>query len=389
MSTSWHHAARLLGAEKGAVALTVAILSPVLIGMAALALDIAYYRSVHSQLQTAVDAAALAAVQRLDSEISAIATAIEFAGRNVPASYGAVTLADNVELGVYDADTRLFTPGDGIWIDVNAVRVTAERSPSHGNELKRFFGRILGDGPVTARASAVAARHAWLQYDPPVSVSLANEAGDYNEMYAYCFDYKGSGPASERRSQMTLIANNMPPGSDIRKISNGVIDRLPPADWEDSAWPGCAEGESLSLRLRSIRHAKSHPELWSRPDEWPYRPEYDHYTDTAIVDGKEEFNLEHPILETIRCDSIEECDPDHPDNILPQGTGREPRVETRPCMPGKFMYFGWEDRPDTGQKPNRNWTDPGWTDLDFDDIRILMKCPETGLLGDGIARLVL
>src|SRR5690625_1357141 len=257
MSKTWHHAARLLGAEKGAVALTVAIMSPVLIGMAALAVDIAYYRSVHSQLQTAADAAALAAVQRLDSETSAIAAAMDFAGRNVPANYGTVTVAENVELGIYDADTRLFTPSDGIWIDVNAVRVTAERSPSHGNELKRFLGRILGDGAVTARASAVAARHAWLQYDPPVSVSLANEAGDFNEMYAYCFDYKNQAlPKGERRSKMTLIANNMPAGEDIRESSNKVINPLPPTDWEN-AWPVCREGQSLSFRLRNIRHAKS------------------------------------------------------------------------------------------------------------------------------------
>lgn len=381
--------ADFLRAEKGAVAITVAIMAPVLIGMAALAVDVAYYRSVHNQLQTAADAAALAAVQNLDSETSAVNAAIEFANRNVPANYGTVTTPATIELGTYDAETRTFTSSNGIWIDINAVRVTAERSPEHGNEMKRFLGRILGDGSVSARASAVAARHAWLQYEPPVSVSLANEAGDFNEMYAYCFDYKNEAlPKEERRSQMTLIANNMPAGQDITKISKGIINQLPPADWANAAWPACEEGQSLSFRLRNIRHVKSHPELWQKPNQRPYRPEHDFFTDTAIVDGKEEFNLKYDILETIRCDSIAECDPDQAGNKLPTGENRTPKIEKQPCMPGKYMYFGWEDRPDTGEKPNSSWTDPGWTDLDYDDIRILMKCPETGLLGDGIARLV-
>lgn len=391
-----HHADRFLPAEKGAVAITVALMAPVLIGMAALAVDVAYYRSVHGQLQMAADAAALAAVQSLDSESSAISAATEFAGRNVPANYGVVTTPENVELGTYDADTRMFTPSDGIWIDINAVRVTAERSPANGNELKRFLGRILGDGAVSARASAVAARHAWLQYEPPVSVSLANEAGDFNEMYAYCFDYKGAGPKEERRSKMTLIANNMPLGEVIKDSNKNPVHERPPEDWEGSAWPKCGEGESLSFHLRNIRHAKSDPKVWDIP-EYLDDHEYKHYTDTEIVDGKEGFNLEYPILETLRCDSINECTPGHPDSVLVatlcdggQCSLREdPHIETRPCAPGKFMYFGWEDRPFVGQAPGTgSWTDPGWTDLDYDDIRILMKCPETGLLGDGIARLV-
>jgi hypothetical protein len=52
------------------------------------------------------------------------------------------------------------------------------------------------------------------------------------------------------------------------------------------------------------------------------------------------------------------------------------------------MYFGWEDRPPGQPGPNANWTDPAWTDTDFDDIRIVMKCPAEGFLGDKLVRLV-
>jgi hypothetical protein len=376
------HAARFGRDQGGAVAVTMALMAPVLIGLAALAVDISLYRFMHNKLQTAADAAALAAAQRLHSPADATDDAIDYASRNVPAAYGAVTTADDVAFGWWEPATRTFAPASGT--GVNAVRVTAERSADHGNAPQRFLGRIFGPGAATISASAVAVRQVWLQYEPPVSISLNNEAGDFNEMYAYCFDNQSDGPPGSRRSQMTLIANNMPAGSNLSSITGGVITQTP-----QSGWPECRPGESLSFRLRNIRHAKAQPQLWANPNQPPYRPEHNHYTDTMIEGGVEHFNLEHDILETVRCDTQEECDPDDPDNILPSGDSREPEVETRPCMPGKFMYLAWEDRPYKGQAPGTgSWTDPNWTDLDFDDIRIVMECPETGMLGDGRSRLV-
>jgi len=64
--------------------------------------------------------------------------------------------------------------------------------------------------------------------------------------------------------------------------------------------------------------------------------------------------------------------------VLPIGRYRTPNREDRPCVPGKFMYFGWEDRP----------PGIGWSDEDYDDILFVMRCP-TGLsVTYGAARLV-
>jgi hypothetical protein len=52
------------------------------------------------------------------------------------------------------------------------------------------------------------------------------------------------------------------------------------------------------------------------------------------------------------------------------------------------MYFGFEDRPPGQSGANGTWLDPAWTDTDYDDIRIVMKCPNSGRLGDAFVRLV-
>ena len=48
------------------------------------------------------------------------------------------------------------------------------------------------------------------------------------------------------------------------------------------------------------------------------------------------------------------------------------------------MYFGWEDRPVYPQGHPRHGQ---WTDADFDDIRLIVSCPEI-IATDRTVRLV-
>lgn len=390
---------RLSRDERGAAAVIVALALPVLAGAGALAVDLSQYRFIDNRLQSAADAAALAAVRDLDDRPALVATALDFAGRNVPASFGTVTGPDDVVIGIFDAATGTFTPDPGP--DANAVRVAAVRSPDRGNAPRRFLGLMLGEGAATIGATAIAARQLTLQYEPPERLDLDPDAGDFNEMYAYCFDYEGSGPPESRRSQMTLIANNLSPAANanIGTVSHGNAQPVP----AEIDWPVCGRGESLSFRLRNIRHAKAQPVLWGNPNAEicisgcggpnPVRrrigrAEHNHFTDTVISGGSEQYNLVHNVLETFRCDSAN-CATELADGTIPRNQrNRTPNVETRPCMPGRYMYFGWEDRPPSPQGQAGHWTDPGWTDTDYDDIVIVLRCPVTGVLGDGMARLV-
>jgi len=197
---------------------------------------------------------------------------------------------------------------------------------------------------------------------------------------------------------MTLIANNMPTGQNIVTISGGVIKANPVTPMQ---WPDCSgKDQSLSFRLRNVRHAKANPTLWANPNATisgfqPGRPEYNHYTDTMITNGVETYTTAaQQILETKMCDTADKCDPSKAGNVIPSGTNHYFTKSTNPsgCSPGKFVYFGWEDRPGVNGTSvttmGKGWLEPGWTDYDYNDIAIRMKCPSSGKLNDPYPRLV-
>jgi Flp pilus assembly protein TadG len=377
--------------RKGAVVIVVAMAMPMLIGGMALGIDFTMYRMVHNRMQVAVDGAALAAAAQIDRGGPVQDTALAQVGRNLSADYSGMTTASDVTLGTY-SKARGFAPASGP--DVNAVRVIGERSTVRGNAVDQVLSSVLGFGPLPVRVRAIAARPANVFYQPPESETLDPEAGDYNEIYVYCFDAAGSGPPESRRSQMTLISNNMPAGQNIVTISGG---RIPANPQRPPPWPNCnQEGQTLSIRLRNIRHVKSHPTLWNNQNAQidgrrPGRPERNYFTDTQLENWVERFDLQgFNILETVRCDTRAQCTPGSGSSTIPTGRNRSNtrRRETRPCEPGKFMYFGFEDRPPNQAGANGSWLDPAWTDTDYDDIRIVMKCPSSGRLGDPVVRLV-
>ena len=380
---------RFLRDAGGSTVVVFALTIPLIIGAAAYAVDLGYYKLVRNQLQSAADAAALGATSLVSDEDAAIAMALELAEMNVPEGFGTVVTAADVTLGTYDPATKTFTPSLS---NRNAVAVAASRDATHGNAAPRYLSMIWGNEAVAIDAYAIAARTGQATYEPPAITWLDPEAGDYNQIYVYCFDYESPGDPNARRSQMTLIADNE--GTEY-----------------DYDWPTCGDGEALSFRMRNVRHARAYPDVWNNPNRAPYKAELDFFTDTAIADGVESFTIRREVtsiprvwrpyfpggrysegtfqvLETVRCDSLDECVGESDGGILPQGRNRTPNLEEQPCEPGKFMYFGWEDRPPGQPGPNANWTDPAWTDTDFDDIRIVMKCPAAGFLGDKLVRLV-
>jgi Flp pilus assembly protein TadG len=383
--------ARLKASRLGASAAVFALSLPVMAGGLAMGIDFSLYNMVHNRMQMTADGAALAAAAQIERGGDVTETALAFASSQLPAEYAGMTTAADVTLGIYDAANG-FRPDNSS--DANAVRVRGERSPDRGNGVGQLFSAIFIDDAKTISVEAIAARPVNVFYQPPESRTLDPEAGDFNEIYVYCFDTRGSGSAESRRTQMTLVSNNMPPGSDIVATSGGAVTANPP---ETVTWPRCTqEGQTLSIRLRNIRHAKSNPALWANPGATvggvqPGRPERNYYTDTRIEGWVEQFDLQgFNILETVRCDSQAACTPGSGSSIIPAGRNRQNtrRREDQPCEPGKFMYFGFEDRPPGQPGANSNWLQPAWTDTDYDDIRIVMRCPNSGRLGDAFVRLV-
>ena len=383
--------ARLREGRRGATDMIFALSMPVIAGGLALGIDFSLYNMVHNRMQIAVDGAALASAMEIERGGDVTAKALDYVGAELPGQFSGMTTAADVTLGIYDTANG-FRPDNSS--DVNAVRVRGERSPDRGNAMNQLFSSLFIDTAKTISVEAIAARPANVFYQPPESRTLDPEAGDYNEIYVYCFDTQGSGSPASRRSQMTLVSNNMPSSANIVQISGGRIPANPPTN---PTWPRCSqEGQTLSIRLRNIRHVKSNPTLWNNPNATisgvrPGRPEHNYFTDTQIESWVERFDLQgFNILETVRCDSAAQCTPGSGSSTIPTGRNRQNtrRRETQPCEPGKFMYFGFEDRPPGQAGANSNWLQPAWTDTDYDDIRIVMRCPNSGRLGDAFVRLV-
>jgi Flp pilus assembly protein TadG len=157
--------------ERGASAVTVALMLTALGGFLALVLNVGHFMVVRGQLQNACDSAALASALELDGTLDGLerarAKAVDFAGRH-QTDRGATVLIDreaDVVFGNWDWDLpkeSAFTPVSesepGAERQINAVLVRAGREQTRGNPLEVFFPVFLGgreEASVTAEACAV------------------------------------------------------------------------------------------------------------------------------------------------------------------------------------------------------------------------------------------
>jgi Flp pilus assembly protein TadG len=152
--------------RRGAITVFMAISMVVVIGMAALAIDIAALYSAQAELQRTADAAALAAAGQLVSsdvsgfEEAAIEAANDVAERNsVMRRAAGLDSASDVEFGkaVLDAATGRFMFQVGAAAP-DAVRVTVRRAEgSQGGPIALLFSRMLGweSRNLEARAAAM------------------------------------------------------------------------------------------------------------------------------------------------------------------------------------------------------------------------------------------
>lgn len=152
--------------RRGAVAVYLAISSTVIIGMAALAIDISALYQAQSELQRSTDAAALAAAAELaagvgiDVEDNAIEAADQLARmNNVFGREVYVQSASDVEFGAVDVDPvsgkYSFSPGGAE--PYQAVRVTLRRSDSSSaGAMPMMFARLFGHESKNLEAKAAA-----------------------------------------------------------------------------------------------------------------------------------------------------------------------------------------------------------------------------------------
>ena len=330
---------RLIDDRRGNIAMVFALLSVPMVGVVGLGIDYQQIASARQFLQSQVDAAALGgAGVGPDGDTSRW---VERADRAVRTRFAQSDWASTVAV-------------DGDWIDDDRFAVEARA------RVDLTFLRIVPGIPdavdIGARAVATLALPT-LVYQEPELAQLDPEAGDYNRISAYCFDrVEARTPGATGRSQFTVIADNA-----------GTTYNF--------TMPRCQPGEVLSYRLLNVRMARTEPHLWDDP----LHEHYVYYTDTVILNGVERHDLGGwNILETVLCPTLLDCRPKSQGGIIPEGRNRVPQRVREACAPGKYMYYGWEDRP-----PNR-----GWTDRDYDDIRLIVACPVIEYEGNKRLRLV-
>lgn len=132
----------------------IGILMVPLLGMAALAIDVAQIYTTRAELQTAADAAVIAAADGLPNSQSVQNLAIQYASAN-DAGHGPILTGGDVSLGFWDAATSTFYP---YGTPVNGIQVTTRRSQQNGNPVSTFFAGVVGVDNVDVTAVAVAAR---------------------------------------------------------------------------------------------------------------------------------------------------------------------------------------------------------------------------------------
>lgn len=177
--------------KHGGVVVQVALFSTVMVGMGALAIDVGAMYATRTELQAAVDAAALAAAANLvgdgvdDPRNMAIQAADEFARRNsVLRRHVGIDADRDIEFGsaAYDGSSQRFTfqPGGQ---NFDAVRVTVRRTAnSQGGPLQLTFAQMFGYQTKDLWASATAVL---IPRDIAVVIDLSGSMNDDSEFYHY------------------------------------------------------------------------------------------------------------------------------------------------------------------------------------------------------------
>jgi Flp pilus assembly protein TadG len=146
--------------RRGAVLILTTLLTIMLLGLLAFAIDLGYIRIALADLQTAADAGALAGARGLT--VCCTSTALSEAQRAAQLNYVfqtpvSVVPSEDIELGSWDDTTSTFTVLTGnATSNANAVRVTCRVSAGRGNALPLYFARIFGIDSQDLSAKAVA-----------------------------------------------------------------------------------------------------------------------------------------------------------------------------------------------------------------------------------------
>lgn len=166
--------------RRGAILVLVAVLLPVIVMMAAFAIDVAWMQLVRTELRTATDSASRAGAKTLSmlqDQDAARAAAVDAASRNRVAGVGLQLAGGDIDFGestqATTDDPFVFRSGGNA---INGVRVNGRRTNgSLGGRVDLFLGSVMGTPgfePEMTATSTVLDRDICLVIDRSGSMGL-------------------------------------------------------------------------------------------------------------------------------------------------------------------------------------------------------------------------
>lgn len=204
--------------ERGATLVLVAGVMAVLLGFAALAIDVGNLLAIRTEAQRTVDAAALAGAGRLlidsDDSLGAANTAIAFAARNNVAGSPATLLPGDVDVDLPN------------WTVTTRLHLTSDR----GNAPATFFAKIFGVGTVDVVTSA----KAWAA--PANGIESGGTIEDCVLPVGLLdyYDTNGDGQYTEGEPQFGFDESDH--GKLLKLTVSGSTEQGPPACQNEPAW---------------------------------------------------------------------------------------------------------------------------------------------------------
>ena len=232
--------------RRGSYAILVALLLIVLLGFAALAVDLSYLRLARMQAQNAADAGAHAALMELrksrDEEV-ARDRATQIVNMNFIAGDRAVIEpGEDVVFGGWDFPSHTFDPGADY---VNAVEVTVRReADSPGGSIPLMLAKVWGADSANVRSNgssvgALRAREIFIVQD--VTASFLDEINQARDADLTLLDYLNTSGMPGDQIGMVTFVGGAEEWTELERVTEGydrIRDQWSTLDWcNRNYWP--------------------------------------------------------------------------------------------------------------------------------------------------------
>ncbi len=260
------------------------------------------------------------------------------------------------------ADKLALERRGGEWLSQTLYKVElTEQKNTH-------FIAVLGIPKANVHVKAVAhVSEPVYTYIPPAFSSLEGEADDYNVIGFYCYS-----ATAGTRTHYTRIADNRGGTEFTSPETCPAGDTVEYYVWNSRFAPRTPLRQNVECTLQRFEAGRCRTNVYltdkssKNPlssDIGSHIGERDAYVETVLCDTLSDCLKPNCTSGTINCLNYKKDGGKIPD----KKRNRTPEVSLEKCSPGKYMFYGFEDRqPGTGE----------YVDHDFDDVVLITACPD-------------